>query len=155
MGNARKYIVNIENKKSRYDYFVEEKLECGIVLRGNEIKSIRSGQVSIKDAWVSIENGELIAKKIIVKPWETSNSFDTDENRDKKLLAHKKEIQRLSMKIKTAGYTLIVCRIYINNSNKCKVELGLAKGKHNYDKRNSEKINQINKDICRAIKNNR
>ena len=84
---------SIQNKKAYHDYFVEDKLECGIVLKGNEVKSIVSGKASIKEAWVDIVNGELVLKQMHITPWDTSNGFDVDELRERKLLAHKKEIR--------------------------------------------------------------
>lgn len=91
----KKSNVCIENRKARYDYFVEETLECGIELRGNEIKSIRDGSASIKESWISIENGQMYIKKMHITPWKTANSFDVDESRERRLLAHRKEINDL------------------------------------------------------------
>lgn len=145
--------VCIENRKAKYNYFIEETLECGIELLGNEIKSIRLGQATIVDSWVSLDNGELFIKKMHVTPWSTANRYDIDEDRDKKLLAHKSEIRSLENKLQNAGYTLIPLKVYVNNDGRCKVLIGLAKGKHNYDKRQTLKENQMNRDIERALKN--
>lgn len=149
MGNN----VCIENRKAKYNYFIEETLECGIELLGNEIKSIRLGQATIVDSWVSLDNGELFIKRMHVTPWSTANRYDIDEDRDKKLLAHKREIKSLESKLQNAGYTLIPLKVYVNNDGRCKVLIGLAKGKHNYDKRQTLKENQMNRDIERALKN--
>lgn len=149
MGNN----VCIENRKAKYNYFIEETLECGIELLGNEIKSIRLGQATIVDSWVSLDNGELFIKKMHVTPWSTANRYDIDEDRDKKLLAHKSEIRSLESKLQNVGYTLIPLKVYVNNDGRCKVLIGLAKGKHNYDKRQTLKENQMNRDIERALKN--
>lgn len=145
--------VCIENRKARYEYFIEETLECGIELRGNEIKSIRDGSASIKEAWVSIENGQMYIKQMHITQWKTANSFDVEESRDRRLLAHRKEINELDKQVQRDGYTLVPLKVYINNSSRCKVLVGLAKGKHDYDKRNTAKDRQAKRDIERALKN--
>lgn len=143
--------VTIENRKARYDYFVEDTLECGIELRGNEVKSIRTGKASIKEAWIDIQNLQLIVKQMHITPWETSNMFDVDSKREIKLLAHKKEINKLFIKVKQDGYTLVPLKVYFNQKGKCKMLIGLCKGKKNYDKRESEKERDIKRDIKRYI----
>lgn len=149
----KKNNVCIENRKARYDYFVEETLECGIELRGNEIKSIRDGSASIKESWISIENGQMYIKKMHITPWKTANSFDVDESRERRLLAHRKEINDFDRKIQRDGYTLIPLKVYIDSNGRCKVLIALAKGKHDYDKRQSAKDKQAKMDIDRALKN--
>lgn len=129
----------IENRKARHEYFVEDTLECGIELRGNEVKSIRSGKASIKEAWIDIQNGQMIIKQMHITPWETANNFDVDSKREIKLLAHKSEINKLFSRIKQDGYTLIPLKVYFNDKGKCKMLVGVCKGKKNYDKRASEK----------------
>ena len=142
----------IENKKAYHDYFVEETLECGIELRGNEVKSIRAGKCSIKEAWVSIQNNELFLRGCHISKYETSNLFDIDENREKRLLAHKKEIQKLAHFLQDNGNTLIPLKLYFTNNGKCKILVGLCKGKHNYDKRESLKQKDMNRQIDRYMK---
>ena len=163
MGNVTHYSVSlsklktsgatptIENRKVYHDYFVEETLECGIELWGNEVKSIRKSQVSLKESWIAIENGELLIKKMHIKAWETANSFDIDENRVRKLLAHKSEIRDFDRKVQRDGYTLMPLKIYFVNG-KAKLLVGLCKGKHNYDKRAVAKEKQAKRDIERAMK---
>lgn len=141
----------IENRKAYHEYFVEETLQCGVELRGNEVKSIRDGKASIKEAWVAIENGELFVKKMHITKWETSNMFDVDEDRVRKLLAHKSEIRELDRKVQRDGYTLVPLKVYFDNG-KVKVLVGLCKGKHNYDKRAVEKAKQAKCDVDRALK---
>ena len=97
----------IENRQARHKYFVDDTIECGISLVGNEVKSIRDGMANLKTSWVDIQEGELYLKGMHVSAWETTNKFDIDENRDRKLLVHKKEIRQLSEKIKQAGKTLV------------------------------------------------
>lgn len=129
----------IENRKARHEYFVEETLECGIELRGNEVKSIRDGKVSIKEAWISIDDGQMMIKQMHITPWVTANAFDVDAKREVKLLAHRREINKFFNKVRLDGYTLVPLKIYFNDRGKCKVLVGLCKGKKNYDKRASEK----------------
>lgn len=128
----------IENRQARYNYFVEDTLECGISLRGNEVKSIVEGRASIKESWVAVEYGELVIKKMHIAKYETANVFDVDEDRERKLLAHKNEIRALDRAVSQAGYTLVPLKVYFKDG-KAKVLVGLCKGKHNYDKRESEK----------------
>jgi len=144
MTSDKKVLAN--NKKAYFDYYIEEELECGIVLKGNEVKSIRNGKVSIKESWVSIDNGEIFIKKMHITRWGTANIFDTpDENRERKLLASKKEINNLANKIKLDGYTIVPLKVYLTEG-KIKVSIGLAKGKHNYDKRNDAKIKSMKRE---------
>lgn len=141
---------SVENRKAYYDYFVEETFEAGMELRGNEVKSIRDGSVSIKESWASIDNNEVFVKQMHITPWSKANSFDVEENRKVKLLLHKKEIRYIIGKLGTNkgnGYTLIPLKLYFNKG-KCKMLLGLCKGKHNYDKRQAIK----ERDIARNIK---
>ena len=151
MKNISKQTPTIENKKARYDYFVEDTLECGIELRGNEVKSLRDGTASLKESWISVDNGQLIIKRLHIAQWRTSNNFDVDENRNRRLLAHKSEITELDKKSQRDGYTLVPLKIYFNNG-KVKVLVGLCKGKHTYDKRAVAKEKQAQRDINRALK---
>ena len=142
----------IENRKAKYDYFIEETLECGIELRGNEVKSIRSGKASIKEAWVSVESGEMVIKQMHITPWETSNRYDVSEVRERKLLAHKAEIRKLSRAVQRDGYTLVPLKVYFLDNGKCKVLVGLCKGKKNYDKREAQKERDIKRSINEKLK---
>ena len=144
--------VTIENRKAKYDYFIEETLECGIELRGNEVKSIRSGKASIKEAWVSVESGEMVIKQMHITPWETSNRYDVSEVRERKLLAHKAEIRKLSRVVQRDGYTLVPLKVYFSDNGKCKVLVGLCKGKKNYDKREAQKERDIKRSINEKLK---
>jgi SsrA-binding protein len=143
----------IENREARHNYFVDDTLECGIVLRGNEVKSIRCGMMSLKGSWINIENGQMILKQAHITPYDASNRFDTDADRDKILLAHRREINKWYNAIKRDGYTLIPLKVYFDKNNRCKVLVGLCKGKHNYDKRNSAKEADAKRSIQRAMKN--
>ena len=122
------------NKKAYHDYFIEETYETGIALHGTEVKSVRMGKCSIKEAFVRIDNGEVIAYGLHISPYEKGNIFNRDPLRPKKLLLHKYEINKLAGKISEKGYTLVPLKVYIKGSL-IKVEIGLAKGKKLYDKR--------------------
>jgi SsrA-binding protein len=122
------------NKKARHDYFLEETFEAGVELHGTEVKSLRQGNCSIKEAFIHIENGEVIIYGMHISPYEKGNIFNRDPMRPKKLLMHKKEIMRLLGKIKEKGYTLVPVQVYFKGS-RVKVEIALARGKKLYDKR--------------------
>jgi len=122
------------NKKAYFDYFIEDKYEAGIALHGTEVKSIRMGKCSVKEAFIRIENGEVFVYGMHVSPYEKGNIFNKDPMRVKKLLMHKYEINKLLGKIKEKGYTLVPLQVYFKEG-KVKVEIGLARGKKLYDKR--------------------
>lgn len=132
MSEAMKLVAN--NKKAYHDYFIEEKYEAGIVLHGTEVKSMRMGKCSIKESFIRIENGEIFAYGMHVSPYEKGNIFNKDPLRTKKLLLHKKEINKLMGKIAEKGYTLVPLQVHFKDG-RAKVEIGLAKGKKLYDKR--------------------
>lgn len=124
------------NKKAYYDYFIEDKWEAGIELFGTEVKSIRMGKVSIKESYIKIEKGEVFVYNMHVSPYEKGNIFNRDPIRVRKLLLHRAEINKLTGKTAEQGYTIVPLQVYIKNGL-CKVEIGLAKGKKLYDKRDS------------------
>lgn len=129
---AMKLVAN--NKKAYHDYFVEEKIEAGLVLHGTEVKSLRMGKCSIKESFIRIENGEMFAYGMHISPYEKGNIFNKDPLRVKKLLLHKYEINKLAGKLAEQGYTLVPLQVYFSRG-KAKMEIGLAKGKKLYDKR--------------------
>ena len=129
---SQKLIAN--NKKAYHDFFIDETYECGIALHGTEAKSMRMGKCSIKEAFVRIEDGEVFVYGMHVSPYEKGNIFNKDPLRVKKLLLHKYEINKLLGKIKEKGYTLVPLQVYFKDG-KVKVEIGLARGKKLYDKR--------------------
>lgn len=124
------------NKKAYFDYFIEDKWEAGISLFGTEVKSIRMGKVSIKESYIKIENGEVFVYNMHVSPYEKGNIFNRDPIRVRKLLLHRAEINKISGKITEKGYTLVPLQVYIKDGL-VKVEIGLAKGKKLYDKRDT------------------
>ena len=141
------------NKKAYHDYFVLETYEAGIALFGTEVKSVRAGKLNLKDAWCSIEKGEIFANGMHISPYEQGNIFNRDPMRPKKLLMHKREINRLFGEVKQQGLTLIPLSVYFLNG-RAKVEVGLCKGKKNYDKREVQAQKDAKRDIDRAMKNN-
>jgi SsrA-binding protein len=132
--NAGKLIAN--NKKAYYDYFIEEKYEAGLVLCGTEVKSMRLGKCSIKEAYVQVINGEAYIIGMNITPYEKGNIFNKDPLRPKKLLLHKSEINKLVGGMSQQGYAIVPLQVYLKNG-RMKIEIGLAKGKKNYDKRDS------------------
>lgn len=132
MGESIKLIAN--NKKAYHDYFIEDKYEAGISLHGTEVKSLRMGKCSVKESFIRIENGEVFIYGMHISPYEKGNIFNKDPLRVKKLLLHKNEINKMVGKIKEKGYTLVPLRVYFKGSL-AKIEIGLAKGKKLYDKR--------------------
>lgn len=129
---AMKLVAN--NKKAYHDYFIEEKYEAGLVLNGTEVKSMRLGKCSVKEAFIRIENGEMYAYGMHISPYEKGNIFNKDPLRVKKLLLHKHEIAKLAGKLKDKGYTIVPLQVYFKEG-RAKIEIGLARGKKNYDKR--------------------
>lgn len=139
------------NKKAYFDYFIEDKWEVGISLYGTEVKSIRMGKVSIKESYIKIENGEVFVYNMHVSPYEKGNIFNRDPIRVRKLLLHRAEINKLSGKIMEKGYTLVPLQVYIKDGL-VKVEIGLAKGKKLYDKRDSIAKKDVRRENEREFK---
>lgn len=131
---ANKLIAN--NKKAYFDYFIDEKFEAGIVLHGTEVKSLRQGKCSIKESYIQIMNGEVFIINMNITPYEKGNIFNKDPLRPKKLLLHKAQINKLAGQIAQKGFTLVPLQVYITKG-KVKMEIGLARGKKLYDKRDS------------------
>lgn len=143
--------MEIVNRKARYDYEIEETYEAGIVLTGTEIKSIRNGKVNIKDSYAIIRNNEIYLLNTHISLYDEGNRFNHEEERTRKLLLHKKEILKLKNKVDLEGYTLIPLKIYFVKS-KAKVLIGLAKGKKNYDKRESIKKRDMMREMQKNFK---
>ena len=139
------------NKKAYHDYFVLETYEAGIELKGTEVKSLRQGKVNLKDSWCSIVEGEIFANAIHISPYSHGNIFNRDPLRVRKLLMHKKEIRRLYGTVKQKGLALVPLSIYFKNG-RAKLEVGLCKGKKNYDKREVEAQKTAQRNMDRAIK---
>lgn len=139
------------NRKASHEYFLEERFECGIVLTGTEIKSVRAGKVQFKDAFISIYKGEAWIKGMHISPYEFGNIFNVDEKRDRKLLMHKYEIRKLYDKVRLKGYTLVPTRMYLKDG-RAKMEIALAKGKNLYDKRETDKLRDAKRAMEKAMK---
>lgn len=150
--NTEKIKIACENRKARHDYFIHETFEAGIELKGTEVKSLRVGKANLKDSYGVIKNGEIFVEHIHISPYEQGNIFNHDPLRKRKLLMHKKEIVKLFSKTREKGFTLIPLKIYFKNG-RAKMELALASGKHNYDKRAALAEKSAKRDIERAIKN--
>ena len=140
-----------KNQKARHEYFIEETFEAGIELFGTEVKSIRAGPLSLKEAWCQIKDGELILRQMHIAPYEQGNIFNKDPLRPRRLLMHKREIARLFGKVKQDGYALIPLAVYFKGSL-VKVEIALAKGKKLYDKREDAAKKDAKRQIDRAMK---
>ena len=146
----RKLIAN--NKKARHDYFIEETYEAGIALTGTEIKSARLGKVSIKESYARIEKEEVMIYGMNISPYEQGNRFNVDPLRPRKLLLHKREIRKLIGATKLKGLTLIPLTMYINEAGLAKLEIALARGKKNYDKRDAIAKRDASRNMERAMK---
>ena len=143
-------MIEIKNKKASFDYFIEDTYECGIVLTGTEIKSIRKGSCNLKDSYARVKNGEVFLTNMFISTYEEGNRFNHDERRERKLLLHKEQIGRLAGLVSRDGYTLVPLSLYLKNG-RVKVALGICKGKKNYDKRQSLKEKDIKRDAQKTI----
>lgn len=150
MESARKNIAT--NKKAFHDYAIIETFECGIVLTGTEVKSIRENGLSLKESYATVRDEEMWLLNVHIKPYSHGNRENVDPDRPRKLLLHKKEIRYLLGKSKEEGFTLIPTKIYFSRENKVKVELGLGKGKKLYDKRADIAKRDANRDVERALR---
>jgi SsrA-binding protein len=140
------------NRKAYHDYFIEEKLEAGVMLRGTEVKSLRDGRANLQDSYASVDDGEVFLHHCHISPYSHGNIMNHDPLRPRKLLLHRKEINKLIGKTQQKGLTLIPLRIYFSKQGKAKVELALAKGKKQYDRRESIKAREAGREVERAIK---
>ena len=143
--------MEILNRQARHDYFILEEIECGIALKGTEIKSIRDGKANIKDSYAIVKKGEVFLLNMFISPYKQGNIFNHQETRTRKLLLHKTEIRKLDQSIKLEGNTLIPLKVYFVRG-RAKILLGLCKGKKNYDKRETIKERDIKRDIDKRLK---
>ena len=144
-------MIEIKNRKALYDYTISDTYEAGIVLTGTEIKSIREGKANLKDSYAIIKNGECFILGMHISPYDKGNIFNHDETRTRKLLLHKGEILKIRDKIEIKGYTLVPIKLYFSK-NKAKLLLGIGKGKKVYDKRESLKEKDINREIKKNLR---
>lgn len=143
-------MIEIKNRKANFDFFIEETYECGIVLTGTEIKSIRKGSANLKDSYARVKNGEVFLINMFISTYEEGNRFNHDERRERKLLLNKKEIYKIRDKIEKDGYSLVPVKLYLKNG-RAKILLGVARGKKLYDKRASIKEKDIKRDTQKTI----
>jgi SsrA-binding protein len=139
------------NKKVFHNYFIEEKFEAGMVLKGTEVKSLRQGKANLNDSFALVKNGEAFLNNLHISPYDFGNRVNHDPDRMRKLLLHKKEIAKLHGKVREQGYSLVPLRLYFKNGL-VKVEMGLAKGKKLYDKREDMKKKEMGRDMAQAMK---
>ncbi len=142
------------NRKAYHDYHIDETYETGIALTGTEIKSVRAGSVNLRDAYAQVRNGELWMMNVHIAPYEPASRQNVDPYRDRKLLMHRKEILRLFGKVQEKGYTLVPLKVYLKK-NRAKVEIGLARGKKQYDKREAISKRDAAREMERAVKERR
>lgn len=140
-----------ENRKARHDYHIHEAYEAGIALTGTEVKSLRAGKANLKDSYARVDNGELILHNMHISPYEQGNRFNHEPLRARKLLMHRYEINKLVSKTREKGYTLVPLKLYFSRG-KAKVELGLASGKHTYDKRQDMAERDAKRDMDRELR---
>lgn len=145
-------MIEIKNKKALFDYYIEDTYEAGIVLTGTEIKSIRDGKANLKDSFARIKNNEVFLINMFISHYDKGNIFNHDETRERKLLLHKKEILKIRDKTNIKGYSLIPVKLYFSK-NRAKVLLGIGKGKKVFDKRDTIKERDINREIKKNLKN--
>ncbi len=150
MGQENKIIVN--NRKARHDYHIVESFEAGIALKGTEVKSLRLGKVNIRDSFALIKGGEVFLHGLHISPYDHGNRFNHDPLRVRKLLLHRREINRLMGRVQERGFTLVPLRLYWKEGL-CKVELAVAKGKRLHDKRESLAQRDVSRQVARALKN--
>ena len=143
--------IEIQNKKARHDYFIEETLEVGIVLTGTEVKSIRQGKANLKDSYAMIKDGEVYITGMHISPYDKGNIFNKDPLRDRKLLLHKREINKLAGMVQQKGLSLVPLKAYFSRG-KVKLQLGVARGKKLYDKREDLKAKDAKREIDRKLK---
>jgi SsrA-binding protein len=152
MAKARGIKPVAQNRRARHDYFVEETYECGIELKGTEVKSMRQGKVNLKESYARVRNGEVFVEGMHISPYEQGSIFNTDPLRPKRLLLHKSEIRKLAGAVSRQGYTLIPLQIYLKDG-RMKLELGVCRGKQLHDKRDSLAEKDARRDMERAMKN--
>lgn len=155
MGKIRTEKVVATNRKAYHDYTIEEKLEAGMVLRGTEVKSLREGRVNLRECYASVDHGEVVLHHCHISPYTHGNIMNHDPLRPRKLLLHRKEINRLMGKTQQKGLTLVPLRIYFTPGGRAKLELAVARGKKQYDRREMIKDREADREMERALKQKR
>ncbi|MCZ6781610.1 MAG: SsrA-binding protein SmpB [Nitrospirae bacterium] len=152
MARERAEKVVATNRKAFHDYAIQEKLEAGIVLKGTEVKSLREGRVNLRDSYASVDHGQVVLHHCHISPYSHGNIMNHDPLRPRRLLLHRREISKLLGKTQQQGLTLIPLRIYFSSRGKAKVEIALAKGKKQYDRREAIKAREAGREVERAMK---
>ena len=142
-----------QNKKARHDFFVEESIECGIELKGTEVKSMRQGKVNLKESYALVKDGQVFVQGMHISPYEQGNIFNTDPLRPKRLLLHKSEIRKLGGQVQRQGYALVPLDVYLKDG-RMKMTLGVCVGKHLHDKRASMAERDVKRDLARMVRTN-
>lgn len=150
--NEEKLIMEIVNKKARFEYHFLDNFEAGIILKGTEIKSIRNGHTNLNDAYCTFENGELFIRSLYIKEYEFGNQENHEARRVRKLLLRRQELKKLEKRVKERGFTIVPYRLYINERGFAKLEIALAQGKKSYDKRDTIKQKDQKRDLDRMKK---
>ena len=140
-----------ENRKARHDYFIEETYECGIELKGTEVKSMRQGKVNLKESFAHVKDGQMLVEGMHISPYDHGSYFNTDPLRPKRLLLHKNEIRKLAQQVQKQGYTLVPLSVYLKNGL-MKLSLGVCVGKHLHDKRDAMAERTAKRDMERALR---
>jgi SsrA-binding protein len=143
------------NRTASFNYDLLETFEAGIALQGSEVKSIRDGRISLKESYAEVKNGEVFLISAHISPYDAANRFNHDPKRDRKLLLHRREIKRLTGKIKEKGLTLVPTKVLLNDQGRVKVEIALAKGKKTYQKREAIKARDVEREVRAALKRSR
>ena len=143
------------NRKARHDYFIDETVEAGLVLTGSEVKSLRDGRANLKDSFARFHGGEMVLMNVHISPYDAASRSNHEPTRTRKLLLHRRELDRLMGKLREKGLTLIPLRLYFNDRGRAKVELGLAHGKRQYDKRQAIKDREARRETERAMRSGR
>tara|TARA_R110002096_G_scaffold435770_1_gene662624 strand:+ start:95450 stop:95929 length:480 start_codon:yes stop_codon:yes gene_type:complete len=146
------YKVIAQNRKARHNYQIEEEFEAGVVLTGSEVKSLRAGESNITDSYAEVKGNEMFLINAYIKEYDQANRFNHDARRVRKLLLHRKEINKMAAAVQRKGMTIVTLKLYFNDQNRCKVLLGLAKGKKQHDKRASDKEKDWNRQKARLLK---
>jgi len=149
---TRDHVVAL-NRKARHDYFIVDTFECGLVLTGTEIKSVRAGKVNLKDGYAKFEGGELWLMNVHISPYEKASWYQHDPRQNRKLLLHKSELRRLSARVKEKGFTLVPLSMYLKEGRLAKVALALAQGKNAHDRRNALIERDAKRTIARELRN--
>jgi SsrA-binding protein len=143
------------NRKARHDYFIDETFEAGLVLAGSEVKSLRDGHANLRDSFARFHGADLVLMNVHISPYDPASRENHDPTRSRRLLLHRRELDRLMGKLREKGLTLVPLRLYFNERGRAKVELGLAHGKRQYDKRQAIKEREARRETARAIRSGR